>query len=119
MAIEKVEHCCTDFRASIGDDVRPRLPFIAAQTVCRDARETVRELCRPVRKRASVTCDNQNPRGQTGKRSCVQHRWRDQRQGCDPLRVEGCQAMPIFKRRGAAGGNVSSLDAEVLEEMEA
>jgi hypothetical protein len=24
MAIEKVEHCCTDFRASIGDDVRPR-----------------------------------------------------------------------------------------------
>jgi hypothetical protein len=37
MAIEKVEHCGTDFSASISNDIRPRLPFIASQNMSRDA----------------------------------------------------------------------------------
>src|ERR1700736_7025451 len=86
--------------------------------MCRGVRKIVREFYRPVRKRALVPRDNQNPRGQAGKRSCVQDGGRDQCQGRDPLRVEGRQAMPIFKRRGTAGGDVSSLDAEMAKQIE-
>jgi hypothetical protein len=117
MAIEKAEHGCADFRATLGDDVRPRLPFIAAQHVCRGIPKIVHESCSAARKPTLVAGDNQHPRGQTGERSRVQDRRRDQCQGRDPLRVEGRQAMPIPKWRRTAGGDMGSPDAEMSKQI--
>ena len=65
-----------------------------------------------------VAGDDQHARGQTGKRSRVEERGRDQCQGCDPLRVEGREVMPIPEQRRPTGRDVSSLDAEMLKQIE-
>jgi hypothetical protein len=86
--------------------------------VCGGIRKIVREFCRAARKSTFVAGDDQHARGQTGKRSRVEDRGRDQCQGCDPLRVEGREVMPIPERRRPTGDDVSSLDAEMLKQIE-